>query len=180
MSARVAWRDLSAFKSSVLMLVALAAGTLSLGCRLRAEQTIKDTLGRAFQLNCESGKECAIRLAQESSKNADKPVFRLTSSGRIVGVCGSPAERAGHSPSACRPLVCTESSDCPKVSAAQQSLCSKGLCTEPNHSITSEDSVMLCLAETQVGENDASQMEKLALALNCGTPCKIPASCRQP
>jgi hypothetical protein len=39
---------------------------------------------------------------------------------------------------------------------------------------------MLCLSGTGLGRETPAQIERYALALNCGSPCKIPAPCAQP
>jgi hypothetical protein len=39
---------------------------------------------------------------------------------------------------------------------------------------------MLCLAGTGKPGNTPLQVQRYAMALNCGSPCKVPAPCRQP
>jgi hypothetical protein len=39
---------------------------------------------------------------------------------------------------------------------------------------------MLCLAGTGLGRETPAQVERYALALNCGNPCRIPTPCAQP
>jgi hypothetical protein len=39
---------------------------------------------------------------------------------------------------------------------------------------------MLCLAGSGLGSEQARQVERYALGMNCGAPCKVPAPCRQP
>jgi hypothetical protein len=43
-----------------------------------------------------------------------------------------------------------------------------------------QDAIMLCLAGTGLGRKTAAQIERYALALNCGSPCTVPAPCPQP
>jgi hypothetical protein len=38
---------------------------------------------------------------------------------------------------------------------------------------------MLCLWGKGLGRDTPKQVERLSMALNCGTPCKVPAPCRQ-
>lgn len=54
-----------------------------------------------------------------------------------------------------------------------------GLCIEPTHDIASADAVMLCLAGTGLGHDQARQVERYALGLNCGTPCSVPKPCER-
>jgi hypothetical protein len=84
----------------------------------------------------------------------------------------------------CRALACAADSDCPPTSGgaprATTGTCVGSLCVEPSHELGAEDAIFLCLAGTGLGHERADQVTRYALALNCGTPCRVPAPCRQP
>jgi hypothetical protein len=48
--------------------------------------------------------------------------------------------------------------------------CIDGLCTEPANGIGVADAVMLCLAGTGWGRDSPVQVDRYALAMNCGSP----------
>jgi hypothetical protein len=104
----------------------------------------------------------------------------LRSPGRLVGICTAAAGAEPQSPAHCRAIVCTADSACPPAEGMDRGQCVNGLCTEPAHPIGVADAVMLCLAETGIGRETPRQVERYAMALNCGTPCRIPSPCRQP
>ena len=96
-----------------------------------------------------------------------------------MGVCQH-ANKRTDTPAQCRPLVCQDDKDCPPAHGLGHGTCVNGLCTEPANAISAADAVLLCLAGTGWGKGSPEQVERYALALNCGTPCKIPSPCRQP
>lgn len=163
---------------------------LSVSCRNRAEQTIKDSEGRSFSAQCSDDRICVLSPkagpgAEPGAEGRPLPArneqsLHLKTSGRVVGVCGPVAPGAQPAPADCRPVICESASDCPASTGLQTGVCINGLCTEPSHALNSDDAVMLCLAQTGVGMKSATQVERLALGLNCGTPCQIPKPCRQP
>jgi hypothetical protein len=171
---------------------------LAASCRNRSEQTIIDSEGRSFLSRCSADRICELtqqsgpvaRPAAEAAvpqpdKSGPKTpgataVLRLHSTGRVFGVCGPVASDAEPAPSDCRPVVCESDADCPAAEGLRTGVCISRLCTEPSHAINVDDSVMLCLAGTGLGTRTAIQVERLALGLNCGTPCRIPKPCRQP
>jgi hypothetical protein len=53
-------------------------------------------------------------------------------------------------------------------------------CSDPAAALSVQDSIMLCLAGTGLGRETPAQIERYALALNCGSPCTVPAPCQQP
>lgn len=161
---------------------------VAVGCRGRAEQTIKDSEGRRFLSQCSSDRICSLSpmAGPEASDAIDSKsakatqAAKLRATGRVVGICGPAAAGTEPAISDCRPVVCEGAADCPNAEGLNQGVCISGLCTEPSHPINADDSVMLCLAGTGFGQRTAEQVERLALGLNCGTPCRIPKPCRQP
>jgi hypothetical protein len=147
-----------------------------LGCKSRPELVVSDTEGRSFSVVCSGGEDC--RLSQKTGPRANgAPGVRLRARGRFVGVC--PDSESVHVGD-CRALTCAADSDCPPSSAAKTGTCVGSLCVEPSHELDSEDAVLLCLAGSGLGHERSDQVTRYALALNCGTPCRVPTPCRQP
>jgi hypothetical protein len=147
-------------------------------CSRDVERTLSDTEGRRFRLRCQSG-VCGIEAEGTSGGAAGKGAFALYGPGRLIGVCdvasGTPPEVRE-----CRPLVCSRDDDCPPAQGLEDGECVNRLCTEPSQPIATADAVMLCLAGTGAGHDAPIQVERFALAVNCGEPCVVPAPCRRP
>jgi hypothetical protein len=96
--------------------------------------------------------------------------------GNLVAICdtkdGKPATTTD-----CRALECDGDAECPPSHGLENGTCINGLCREPAAQLNKEDAKLLCLAGTGLG---ASRPDLVALAVNCGTPCRVPAVCRQP
>ena len=109
------------------------------------------------------------------------PGFSLSHTGRLVGICDvAPGGTVPETPGDCRALVCQADTDCPPAHGLKNGQCLNALCADPAQPLVTPDSVMLCLAGSGLGNSEPRQIERYALALNCGTPCKVPAPCRQP
>jgi hypothetical protein len=147
-----------------------------LGCSRNNERTFQDTEGQRYAARC-GDKGCTLAVPSAGSAASAPPSLRAT--GRIVGVCKHGGARTD-TPAQCRPLVCQGDKDCPPAHRLEHGTCVNGLCTEPANAISVADAVMLCLSGTGWAEGAPAQVERYALALNCGTPCKIPTPCRQP
>lgn len=147
----------------------------ALGCR-RNERTFQDTEGQRYAARC-GDDGCTLSVQSTGPPASSPPSLRAT--GRIVGVCRQGGARTD-TPAQCRPLVCQGDNDCPPAHRLQHGTCVNGLCTEPANTISVPDAVMLCLSGTGWAEGTPAQVERYALALNCGTPCRIPSPCRQP
>src|SRR5512138_3305256 len=163
----------------------LTAGLTVLGssCRGHVEQTLGDSEGRSFLARCTAERVCT--LTQKSGPTSDVAGgakvpgrMELRNTGRLVGVCG-PFHGDAPNPTDCRPIVCKAEANCPPADGLTTGVCIDGLCTEPSHAINSDDAVMLCLAKTGLGRQSPLQIERLALGLNCGNPCRIPKPCQQ-
>jgi hypothetical protein len=160
---------------SVFWSVALAAIGLGPACKTAGEVTVRDSEGRSFLLRCarERG-DCSLN--QQAGPRAPGTTPTLRSEGRLFGVCDRSGEEAAH-PADCRPLRCDADADCPAASGAASGTCIDAHCVDPTHEVVAADSVMLCLAGTGLGHSLPAQVERYALGLNCGTPCRIPAPC---
>jgi hypothetical protein len=152
--------------------VALVLAGVLAGCNRGSEISLTDTEGRKFAAKCNGEGHC--ELARTAGPGQDS-TFSLVASGRLLAVCGAEASAAE-----CRPLVCSGDGACPPAQGLQHGTCVNGLCVEPSHELTTDDSVMLCLAGTGLGKSSPAQVERFALGLNCGSPCKVPRTCRQP
>lgn len=150
-------------------LLVAALGALCAGCSHPRRLVLHDTEGRSFTTECSKDSGCHLA--------AKGVAFRAT--GRVIGICNVPAKRPLRA-SDCRPLTCKRDTDCPPRHEMPHGTCLGGLCIAPAHPINVDDAVMLCLAGTGLGRSTEKQIERYALAENCGTPCKVPAPCRQP
>ena len=164
----------------VVVILAGAVVALLGGCQTRAEWALRDTEGREFSARCESGKACVLKQTAGAPAPGGQPAAVLRSPGRLVGVCTAAEGAEPQNPADCRALACTGDDACPPAQGMKRGQCVNGLCTEPSHPIGVADAVMLCLAGTGVGRETARQVERYAMALNCGDPCRIPSPCRQP
>ena len=106
--------------------------------------------------------------------------FELRRTGRLVAACPKLAVSAGAAVTQCRPLVCQADSQCPPAHGLKQGTCVNGLCIEPSQDLIADDAIMLCLSGTGAGYASPPQVERFALGLNCGKPCRVPTPCRQP
>jgi hypothetical protein len=171
-------------------LLAAVACVASAGCsRNQVKLAVRDTEDRAFQLSCPEPDKCEVSSALQpkpSSQGADgaRPGFVLHQTSRLYTVCDVWLEGSGSFSSNaadCRALVCKSDAECPPAKGLPHGSCASNLCIEPSGAISSEDAVVLCLAGTGVpGAASTRQIERVALGSNCGTPCRVPAVCRQP
>ena len=169
------------------MCALIAVCITSTACSKPTKFSIRDTENRAFEVSCLEGK-CDLTSTETASPTTPKPDgakpgFALRQASRIYAACE--VWMKGSTPgdpniSDCRALVCKSDADCPPAKGLTHGSCTNGLCIEPSGSITSDDSVVLCMAGTGRPENNARQIERFALGNNCGSPCKVPTVCRQP
>ena len=158
----------------------VAGMLLLLGCQRGGPRTLKDTEGRTFEATCPAQGPC--KLTQKSGrKRAEMPAQSLLVGSRLVGICDvGDGGQEPRGPFDCRPLNCASDDDCPPLHGMKDGQCLNHRCADPAEAITSQDAVMLCLAGTGLGRETPAQIERYALALNCGTPCVVPAPCQQP
>ena len=167
---------------TVLLRSLLAWGLLTsfAGCKSTSERELADTEGRHFTAKCERSGACALSQTLGDKRKGEKSALSLLRVGRLVGICDVVAGQPPETPADCRALVCQKDSDCPPGHGLKDGQCLNALCTDPAQALNPQDSVMLCLAGSGLGNEQARQIERYALGLNCGTPCKVPAPCRQP
>jgi hypothetical protein len=159
--------------SSVTLLLLL------IGCQKASGRQLRDTEGRIFSANCPPGGEC--KLEQKSGpQRIEKPSQALLVGSRLVGVCDVKVGEPPRGPMDCRPLVCESDADCPPpAQGSEDGHCLNRRCSDPAGPIGVQDSIMLCLSGTGLGHDSQQQIERYAMALNCGKPCKIPEPCPQ-
>jgi len=150
------------------------------GCKGASERQLVDTERRHFLAKCERSGECALSQTLGDKRTGSKTGLTLVRVGHLVGICDVLPGKAPETPADCRALVCQTDADCPPGHGLKDGHCLNALCTDPAQTLVPEDSVMLCLAGSGLGNEQPRQIERYALALNCGTPCKVPAPCRQP
>lgn len=150
----------------------------AVGCQSRGPRSLRDTEGRTFEATCPKDAPCTINQKSGPGR-ADKPAHALHTASRLVGVCDVQPGEQPSSPFDCRPLGCEADSDCPPLHGMKEGHCLNGRCSDPSQAISVQDSIMLCLAGTGLGRETPAQIERYALALNCGTPCTVPAPCQQ-
>jgi len=147
-------------------------------CKSAGPRIIEDTEGRRFEATCPKGEPC--RFVQKSgAMRADKPAQTLLVGGRLVGICDVAPGAQPDGPHDCRPLSCTSDADCPPLHEMRDGQCLHGRCSDPAESVRTQDAILLCLAGTGLGRETPAQIERYALALNCGSPCTVPAPCQQ-
>ena len=153
----------------------LLVGCAIFGCKKSPDLALSDTEGRRFQARCGSEGGCQVT----QTAGPDGGAVSLVARGRLIAAC--PASDGGSvAAGECRPLVCSGDDDCPPAQGLVHGTCVSGLCVEPAHELYADDAVMLCLAGTGLGRSAPAQVERFALGLNCGTPCRVPRTCRQP
>ena len=162
-----------------LELSTVSALLLFSSCQKTGPRELRDTEGRVFSATCDGKGPC--RFEQKAGpKRAEKPSQSLLVGGRLVGICDVSAGSSAEGPFDCRPLLCHSDADCPPLHGMSDGQCLNARCSDPAEPVGAQDAVMLCLAGTGLGRQTPAQIERYALALNCGTPCKVPAPCAQP
>jgi hypothetical protein len=164
------------------LLLAFGLVTGLVGCKGTSERQLVDTERRHFYAKCQRSGECELHQTSGDKRAGNKTALSLSRGGRLVGVCDVAATGGSgpDSPADCRALVCQSDADCPPAHGLKDGQCLNALCADPAQPLIPADSVMLCLAGSGLGNEQARQIERYALGLNCGTPCKVPAPCRQP
>ena len=173
-------RPMLARFSTAISVLALGLLASFVGCKSVSERQLLDTEGRQFVAKCERTGECTLAQSYGAKRSDGKNALALTHMGRLVGMCDVTPGQGPDTPADCRALVCQKDSDCPPGHGLKDGQCLNALCTDPAQTLNPSDSVMLCLAGSGLGNDQARQVERYALGLNCGTPCKVPAPCRQP
>lgn len=137
---------------------------------------LQDSEGRHFAATCTEDDPCTLK---QVSGNAwpGSAAFALSAKARIQGICAVDAAGAPLGPGACRALVCQADTDCPPTRIGPNGTCLDGVCTDLERDLGPDDAVMLCLWGTGLGSESTEQIERAAMGLNCGKPCKIPAPC---
>jgi hypothetical protein len=149
------------------------------GCNSGSERRLTDTEGRTFVAKCTREGDCHI-TQQGGPRRAGKPQQILRAAGRLVGICDVTPGGGPEGTQDCRPIRCERDQDCPPAHDLAHGQCLNRWCADAAQEVRTEDAVMLCLAGTGLGRETPRQIERFALALNCGSPCKIPAPCMQP
>lgn len=158
-------------------LLALAVLFLcSPGCRKVSERILRDTEGRDVKASCDREGACKLTLVK-GEHAPDKKELALHTTGNLIALCDVGEGKKPDATTDCRALVCSADVDCPPMHGLPNGTCINGLCREPSANIGVDDAVLLCLAGTGLG---TTQPDRLAMALNCGSPCRVPSVCRQP
>lgn len=160
--------------------LALAVLASAPACKSVSERQLLDTEGRHFFAKCERDGQCTLTQVSGVKRGDGKTALVLGSVGRLVGICDVTPDHGPESPAECRALVCQSDADCPPAHGLKDGQCQNALCSDPARPLVPADAVMLCLAGSGLGNEQARQVERYALGLNCGTPCRVPAPCRQP
>lgn len=142
-------------------------------------RVLRDTEGRTFQAICSREGDCKLQQ-KAGPQRVDRPAQVLMTGGRLVGICDVTADEPPRGPYDCRPLACESDADCPPAHGMKDGQCLNRRCSDPAEAISTQDAIMLCLSGTGLGRETPPQIERYALALNCGKPCKVPAPCPQP
>ena len=167
-----------------LPLIALAA----FGCSKEIPRlAATDTEGRTFELKCTAAEMCEVSSSAQPKPSVPategaKAAFVVHKASRMYGICDvwMQGTSAAINPADCRALTCVTDDNCPPARGMTHGTCANKFCIEPDGAMGSEDAVLLCLAGTGVPAGTTRQIERFALGSNCGTPCRVPAVCRQP
>lgn len=166
--------------------MAVLAAFAAFGCTKPHGLKLKDTEGRSFTATCK-GPACTIASSAKANPSAPRPegaesAFVIHPASRLFAVCEVWVKDGAHKihPADCRALICSTDAECPWAQKMGRGTCASGLCIEPSAEITNEDAVLLCLGGTGVPSGTNEQVERHALGNACGSPCTVPAVCRQP
>ena len=166
-----------AVRSATVLFVIATMTTAFIGCRRVSDRTLRDTEGRSFSARCDRDGQCEL----SETSGSGEPAPRIVTLGRLLAFCPATASDADAPPAGeCRALVCEADGDCPPGHGLRDGACVNHLCIDPAGELDRDDSIALCLAGTGLGRTSPTQVERFALGLNCGTPCKVPSTCRQP
>jgi hypothetical protein len=161
-------------------LFALALATIFLSaCRNVSTRELRDSEGRTFVAECDRRGNCKLERRSHQPQSDAKAGLALYAPGRVVGICDVADGADPESPSDCRPLICENDESCPPAHDLPHGSCLDGVCIDASNELSVPDAVMLCLAGTGLGRTRPEQIERFAMAQNCGTPCAIPKPCRQ-
>lgn len=149
------------------------------GCQKATARQLHDSEGRSFDAECSPEGSCQLHQ-NAGPRRAGKPEQILQSSGRLVGICDVAAGETSAEPYDCRPLSCKSDPDCPPAHGMKDGQCLNGRCSDPAQPLAVSDSIMLCLASTGLGRESQQQIDRYAMALNCGEPCRVPKPCQKP
>lgn len=155
-----------------LVILALACTS----CRKISERTLRDTESRTVKATCDRSGECKLALLT-GERALDKTDLVVHRTGNLVALCDVGSSKKPDATTDCRAITCETDGDCPPMHGLKDGTCINGLCREPAASIGVDDAVLLCLAGTGLG---TTQPDRLAMAMQCGSPCRVPSICRQP
>jgi hypothetical protein len=146
-------------------------------CRRSGALQLHDTEAREFTASLEGPDVSQLKLspAPEASSR-----FELRRGGHLVAACPLLDGSVKVPITQCRALVCKADTECPPAHGLKQGTCINGLCIEPSQNLIADDAIVLCLAGTGADYASPAQIERYALGLNCGQPCRVPTPCRQP
>jgi hypothetical protein len=163
----------------VVCLSTVALWLPAIGCQKGGPLMLRDSEGRSFEASCPQQQPCTF-TQKSGPARADRPAQALLVGSRLLGICDVKAGEPLTGAFDCRPLTCQSNAECPPLHGMTEGQCLNHHCGDAAAPLGIQDSVMLCLAGTGLGRESPAQIERYALALNCGTPCTIPAPCQQP
>ena len=164
--------------STVAVCSALFCAAL-LACHKSGPRQLRDSEGRGFEATCPREGPCSF-VQTTGPRRAELAAQALLVGGRLVGICDVKPGEAPAGPFECRPLSCETDAECPPLHGMKDGQCLNHHCGDAAEPLGVQDSIMLCLAGTGLGRSTPAQIERYALALNCGSPCTVPAPCVQP
>lgn len=150
----------------------------AVACRNSEPVRVTDSEGRRFAVRCGDAGCSAEPIEHSASAPRGAAKFSLQISGRLLGVCTAFGDAPPH-PGDCRPLRCSTDAECPAVRGEGYGTCVGAWCVEPSREPGTNDAILLCLAGTGVGHDSAQQAQRYAMAVNCGSPCVVPAPCKR-
>jgi hypothetical protein len=154
------------------------AAVVAVSCGKNEPRTLRDSEGRTFSAQCTKEGVCQVTQTGGAAWPG-KPELLMHRESRLIGICRAGPSKVIESPGDCRVVVCESDGDCPPAHGLPHGACVNGTCTEQSRELDENDAAMLCLWGLGLGRDTPKHVERLSMALNCGTPCEIPAPCRQ-
>lgn len=165
-----------------LTVAVLGAMISETSCRQKPRGVlVQDSERRRVEVACDASGHCSFSQVGGPQPTAPGELA-VHATGVVLSLCNvPPTADSTVDPRDCRPLRCDRDEECPPAHGLQHAPCIRGLCVEADQTLTQGDVVVLCLAGTGLRkDDDPTQIDRYALAVNSGEPPRVPKPCLQP